>query len=109
MTPGPFDRPPASLRDHHLVPQELLKDSRFVSRLQSLGLDPRQFIDQRIARIVNALHEEVHLGGWNQQWHLFLDANPSFTVADIEGQISTLSNLYGIPKSARNFVRLYGR
>ena len=100
---------PAQLRDHHLVPQQLLKDSRFTSRLKSLGLDPRRFVDQRIARITNSLHEDLHVAGWNRQWNLFLDANPHFTVRDVEHQISVLSNLYNIPRSSRNFISLYGK
>jgi hypothetical protein len=99
---------PAALRDHHLVPQELLKDNRFVARLTALGYNARRFIDQRISRITVALHKSVH-PEWNKQWKLFMDATPNFTVRDIERQIHLLSEMYGIPRSARNGVPLYGR
>jgi hypothetical protein len=100
---------PYQMREHHLVPQELLRDPRFTNRLRAMGYDPRHFVHQRIVDITNSLHEELHAGGWNQQWQLFLDANPSFTVRDIERQIAVLREMYGVPGSTRMFLRAYGR
>ena len=100
---------PAALRDHHLVPQELLKDKRFVERLQRLGVeDAQSFIDRKIARIPQAKHAEVHESGWNAAWKKWLDENPDFTVDQIEQQVNFMMKKFNVPRASRNFVRPYG-
>ncbi len=99
---------PAAMRQHHLVPQQLLKNSTFSNRLRALGYDPRKFVDQRITEIPYALHKTLH-PEWNKQWELFANANPNFGVADIERQVKLLSEMYLVPRASRNFIRMYGR
>jgi hypothetical protein len=101
---------PASMREHHLVPQALLNESNFVSRLNQLGIsDTKAFIDKKISRIPNSKHIDIHAEGWNNSWKSWLNENPNFNLPDIENQIKTLMIEYNIPKSSRNFTRSYGK
>lgn len=53
------------MRDHHTVPQEMLKDEDFVAQLEQCGLKNkkvrRQFIDQQIVRI-DAKNMMIYIG-----------------------------------------------
>ena len=56
---------PNAMRDHHTVPQEMLKDEDFVAQLEQCGLKNkkvrRQFIDQQIVRI-DAKNMMIYIG-----------------------------------------------
>lgn len=101
---------PASIREHHLVPQALLEKPAFTTRLSALGVkDAKEFIDRRIALIPNDLHQKLHAEGWNEAWLKWLDETPSFTLGDVEAQIQMLTRKYELPSNSRGFARPYGK
>ena len=100
---------PASTRDHHLVPQAMLNEPAFVSRLAQLGVtDPQAFIDRKIARITHRNHADLHDTGWNADWASWMSNNPEFTLRDVEAQIRSMMRDYNVPASSRQFTKTYG-
>ena len=60
-----IDMGPASMRDHHLVPQAMTNDSNFMAQMKSAGIaDPADYFHRQIAQIPNAQHIDVHEDGW---------------------------------------------
>ena len=101
---------PAALRDHHLIPQALLKNEQFVTRMKALGVkDPKAYIDQRISRITQAHHGELHATGWNERWQRWVDENPQFDLKQLEQQVKTMMEAFNVPRASRNFVASFGR
>ena len=104
---------PNAMRDHHTVPQEMLKDEDFVAQLEQCGLKSkkarRQFIDQQIVRIDAKKHDDIHRRGWNQQWKTWFSNNPNFKLSDIMDQIQVMMKQHNIPRATRNYVRKYKR
>lgn len=99
----------AKMHDHHLVPQALMNDRRFVDRMKVLGVkDVQLWIDKLISRIPRRTHNKVHSEGWNADWKTFLDKNPDFTFGQVRAHIKKLMVKYNVPKSSRN-VKKYGR
>jgi RHS repeat-associated protein len=99
---------PSSMREHHLVPQEMFKNNAFTNRLDALtnnkGTD---YIHRQIAIIPNELHTNVHENGWNRQFKNWTTHNPNFTLKDLQQQIKTMMKDHNIPKSSRNFAGHY--
>ena len=101
---------PNAMRDHHTIPQEMLKDPDFVAQLSKCGIKkPKRFIDKQIVRINAKKHDRVHSDGWNNDWKLWFEKNPSFTKQDILNNIKKMMIRYNIPKSSRNYVKIYGK
>jgi|GEM_PF-4384552 len=101
----PRDKP----NDHHLVPQQLLNDRRFVDRMKELGVeDVKAWVDKQVARIPAAEHSRLHSAGWNKDWKAWLGANPKFSLADVQAQIKVMMRKYKIPKYSRD-AKKYGR
>lgn len=100
---------PASMRDHHLGPQALLNQEKFVTQLENNGVkDAQRFLDKRISRIPHAEHARLHENGWNKDWLKWLDENPDFTIKDFDKNIKEMMYKYNVPRSSRN-VKMYGR
>jgi hypothetical protein len=99
-----------TLRQHHLVPQELLKRPRFDERLSELGIqDAQAFIDRKMALLKHGTHHIAHGGGqYNKDWLNWLDANPNFTLPELETQIKLMMRNYNIPRGSRNFAKQFG-
>ena len=99
---------PGSMREHHLVPQEMFKNNTFMNRMNALtnnkGVD---YIHRQIAVIPNELHTNVHENGWNRQFKQWATHNPNFTLKDLQQQIKTMMKNHNIPKSSRNFAGHY--
>ena len=100
---------PASMRDHHLIPQAMMNDEAFIKQMKNAGItDPANYIHRQISRIPNASHNNVHAEGWNNQWKEWFKKNPEFTKADIQSNIKNMMTEHNIPKSSRNFAKKYG-
>lgn len=100
---------PQLMREHHLVPQAMLKDQKFVQRLKQLGIEnPKAFIDRKIAQIPNVKHVEIHQHqGWNKDFAKWFKEHPNFSHKDLEAGIKDQMKKYGVPKSSRSFTRAY--
>ena len=60
---------PASMREHHLIPQAMMNEEGFAAQMKKAGIqDPQDYILRQIAQIPNASHIDVHEGGWNSDW-----------------------------------------
>lgn len=96
---------PATLREHHLIPRELLKEPAFTSQLakllQNRDQSPDEYIDRRIAILSNAEHKVVHAKDWNPVWKTWLDNNQKFTLDDLETQIKAMMKDANVPRSSR--------
>ncbi|CAB3774218.1 Rhs family protein [Burkholderia paludis] len=100
---------PAQIREHHLIPQAMLRDDDFTSQMKSVGIaDPEDYIHRQIAQIPNAEHNSLHADGWNKDWQNWYSNNPNFTRKDLESQTKNMMRNYNIPKSSRNFSGRYG-
>jgi hypothetical protein len=100
---------PSALRDHHLIPQAMMRDAGFMNQLRTAGIsDPSDYIHRQIARIPNSQHIDVHDNGWNRQFSNWYRRNPNFTRSELQQQIRTMMKSHNIPKSARNGVGRYG-
>ncbi len=103
---------PASMRKHHLIPQEINdkpKHKIIKSKLEEMKID----IHRRIVYITNKLHEELHEGPgggkWNSEMLDWFEKNPNFSKKELEMKINNMKKKYLIPKSSENFMRKYGR
>lgn len=100
---------PASMRDHHLIPQAMMKDEAFLAQMKKAGIpDPENYIHRQISRIPNAQHSNIHKSGWNQQWKNWFTENPDFKKSDLQRNIKNMMRQYNIPKSSRTFAKKYG-
>lgn len=95
---------PAAMRQHHLIPQEALKDPALAQRLS----EQRIRIHQWIVRIPNALHKKVHNDGWNPQVLGWMRANPGFDRKSLGDFIAERMDAHGIPRNSRD-TRMYRR
>ncbi|MCF1487756.1 DUF6531 domain-containing protein [Pseudomonas sp. AA27] len=101
---------PASLRDHHMIPQEMWRDRDFRTQMKNAGIaNPKRYIDQQISRIPNVQHADLHSKGWNKDWETWFGRNRNFTKRDLQKQIKTMMRQYNLPKATRNHVRRYGQ
>ncbi|WP_416841215.1 toxin TcdB middle/N-terminal domain-containing protein [Haloferax sp. DFSO52] len=101
---------PAAMRNHHLIPRALLRRNKiFRRRMNQLVRNPRRYIDQRIARISNREHIDIHRAGWNDDWEAWVEANPNFTLSELNAFIKEMMRNYNVPRNSRNWVRSYGR
>ncbi|CAG8865801.1 hypothetical protein PS627_01720 [Pseudomonas fluorescens] len=101
---------PASMREHHMIPQEMLKVPAIRAQMQAAGIaNPRRYIDRQISYIPNATHADIHKAGWNSEWKRWFRKNPKFTQRDLQKQIKTMMRNYNVPKATRNHVRRYGK
>ena len=101
---------PASMREHHLIPQEMLKDKGFMQQSNNLthgnGID---YLYRQIATIPNGLHQNIYMAGWNADFKKWAKGmNGNFSLKDLQKQIKLLMREYNIPKSSRNFAKRYG-
>ena len=100
---------PSVKREHHLVPQALLKDKNFIRQMKKLGIDDvKRYIDRKIAILPNGNHIYIHSEKWNDKWKKWLGDNPNFTLEDIEKNIKKLMKDFNIPKSSRD-AKIYGK
>ena len=98
---------PALLRKHHLVPQALLKNKKFMTQLRRLGYsfdDIQRYVHKQVAEISNVKHANVHSQGWNRDWTNWVNANPYFTTKDLNKFIKNMMKEYNIPKSTRTSI-----
>ena len=101
---------PASAREHHLIPQALLKNDTFMKQMHSLGIkNVKEYLDKQIALISNSLHIDVHADGWNDDWLKWVQNNRNFTLKDLQNNIKDMMKLYNIPNNSRNHVKMYGK
>lgn len=102
---------PASMRDHHMIPQEMWREDRdFRNQMKAAGIrNPKRYIDQQISRIPNAFHADIHAKGWNEDWKKWFNNNANFTKKDLQKQIKVMMRQYNVPKATRNHVRRYGK
>jgi RHS repeat-associated protein len=107
--PNTAQRPNAA-RDHHTIPQEMLKDKKFVDQMKKAGIkNPKAYIDKQIVRIPATEHDKIHRNGWNPQFKDWFKKNPNFSAADLQKQIKTQMSDHNVAKASRNGVRKYGR
>ena len=101
---------PAAMRDHHLIPQEMLGDKGFMQQLDKLtGGKGTDYLHRQIATITNGLHQNVHADGWNADFKKWAKGtNNNFSLKDLQKQIKLMMKDYNIPKSSRNFAKKYG-
>ncbi|QKM49784.1 Putative deoxyribonuclease RhsC [Burkholderia glumae] len=100
---------PASMREHHLIPQAMMNNDNFMAQMKNAGVsDPEDYIHRQIAQISNAQHIDVHEGGWNKDWQSWYQNNPNFTRKDLEALTKSMMKDYNIPRSSRNFAERYG-
>jgi RHS repeat-associated protein len=100
---------PASMREHHLIPQAMMRDSDFMEQIRRSGIaDPDDFIHRQIAIIPNSTHITIHENGWNDGWKRWFSNNPSFNRKDLQRQISAMMSRHNLPRSSRNFAGRYG-
>ena len=62
---------PSAMREHHLVPQEMLENPSFMQQMRTLGYTDAEtvdFVHRQIAELPNANHIQAHAEGWNQTW-----------------------------------------
>ncbi len=101
---------PAAMRDHHLIPQEMLKNKGFMQQLDKLtGGKGAKYLHRQIATITNGLHQSIHAKGWNSNFKKWVvGTNNNFSLNDLQKQIKQMMKDYNIPKSSRNFAKKYG-
>ncbi|HBK47251.1 MAG TPA: type IV secretion protein Rhs [Xanthomonadaceae bacterium] len=100
---------PASMREHHLIPQAMMKNEAFMAQLRATGIkDPEGYIHRQISIIPHGTHAALHDNGWNKQWKDWFASNPSFSRRDLQSQIRTMMREHNVPRSSRNFARRYG-
>ncbi|UKE68220.1 DUF6531 domain-containing protein [Xanthomonas cerealis pv. cerealis] len=100
---------PASMREHHLIPQAMMKDQNFMSQLRAAGIkDPENYIHRQISIIPHATHAALHDNGWNRQWKDWFASNPSFSRRELQSFIGSQIRSHNVPRSSRNFSRKYG-
>lgn len=93
---------PAAMRKHHLIPQQLLKNEKFVRQMEKNGVsDVKDYINKQIVVISNAQHKDIHAAGWNSDWNNWVDYNEDFTLKDIQNNISIMMKKNNIPKNSR--------
>lgn len=79
---------PVSMREHHLIPQKMLRNSSFMSQLKKNGVtDPVAFVHHQISIIDNEKHSQAHCDGWHDDFDSWFQANPNFTQKDLQNQI----------------------
>jgi RHS repeat-associated protein len=101
---------PAVMRDHHLIPQAMLKDGAFINQMKNIGIaNPQDYIHRQIARIPNAQHIDIHEAGWNKEFKQWFKSNQGFTKKDLQKQIKVMMKDHKIPGSSRNGAKRYGR
>ena len=99
---------PGAMREHHLIPQQMLADADFVQQMKAAGItNPRDFLDRQIARIPNAEHIRIHANRYNAEWRDWFKANRNFSKKDLQAQIRFAMRKHSIAKSARRGPR-YG-
>ncbi|EWH11439.1 Rhs family protein [Cellulophaga geojensis KL-A] len=102
---------PSAMRDHHLIPQEMLKDKKFMNQLDKLtkgnGAD---YLHRQISTITNELHNTIHKGAkggiWNKQFKDWAK-NKNFNLTDLQRQLKKMMKDHNLPKSSRNFAKKY--
>ena len=100
---------PASMRDHHLIPQAMMKDEAFIAQMKKAGIaDPGDYIHRQISRIPNVQHSNIHKNGWNEQWKIWFAKNPDFKKSDLQRHTKAMMKQYNIPKTSRQFSKKYG-
>ena len=100
---------PASMRDHHTIPQAMMNDPAFVAQMKNVGIsDPADYIHRQISQIPNAQHSDVHRTGWNEQWKNWFKQNPNFSKSNLQSNIKNMLKQHNIPGSSRNFAKKYG-
>ena len=101
---------PASLREHHLIPQKMLRNIKFIDQLKKNGIsDPIAFIHRQISIIDNEKHTQIHCNGWNNDFEAWFKANPSFTQKDLQNQLKLMMLNYNLPQGSRSFAKSYGK
>ncbi len=88
---------PGAMRKHHLIPQQVLRDSRFIDRMAELGKDAAKFGHRQIARIANADHMRLHAARYNRIWMEWLAKNPEFTMRELLQQMKKMRKAFNIP------------
>ncbi|ECI5565606.1 DUF2380 domain-containing protein [Salmonella enterica subsp. enterica] len=100
---------PASMRDHHLIPQAMMNDPAFMAQMKNAGIsNPTDYIHRQISKIPNAQHSEIHGAGWNEKWKDWFKQNPDFNKSDLQSNIKNMMKQHNIPGSSRNFAKRYG-
>ena len=96
------------MREHHLVPQEMLRNPGFVNHLRNNGImDPKDFIDRQIAHLANEEHVRIHKSDYNAEWRSWFNKNRNFTQEELQQEIRNAMNRHNIPKASRT-GRKYG-
>jgi len=99
---------PSAMRKHHLIPQEMFKDTSFMNRLDLITKGKgKDFIHKQIATITNELHNTIHDAGWNPEFKKWAKNNPKFSLKDLQQQVKKMMKSHQIPKSSRNFSKSY--
>ena len=100
---------PAALREHHLIPQAMLRNPAFMAQMKVAGFkNPIDYIHRQIATIPNAEHSDAHSDGWNCDFQKWFCANKNFDKAGLQSQIKKMMIDYNIPRGSRNFSGRYG-
>jgi RHS repeat-associated protein len=101
---------PNGWREHHTIPQEMLKDPAFKKRLTDIGIkQPKAFIDKQLVRIPAVEHDRLHSAGWNQDFKNWFRSNPNFTKRQLLDQVKAQMKLANVARSSRSGVRSYKR
>ncbi|MBM1198148.1 hypothetical protein GYN02_23635 [Pseudomonas weihenstephanensis] len=96
------------MRDHHLIPQAMMKDKAFMAQMKAAGIsNPTDYIHRQISRITNTQHIDIHDAGWNKDFKTWFMNNPNFTKKDLQTNIKGMMTKHNLPKSSRNHIRRY--
>ena len=100
---------PASMREHHLIPQKMLRNPAFMNQLKNNGVaDPVAFVHRQISIIDNEKHSQVYCDGWNDDFDAWFRVNPNFTQKDLQNQIKIMMRDHNIPRGSRSGAGSYG-
>ena len=100
---------PASMREHHLIPQKMLRNTAFMNQLKNNGVtDPTAYVHRQISIIDNEKHSQVQCNGWNDDFDNWFKANPNFTQKDLQNQIKIMMRDHNIPRGSRTGAGAYG-
>ncbi|WP_083491252.1 DUF6531 domain-containing protein [Stenotrophomonas terrae] len=100
---------PSSMREHHLIPQAMMKNGDFMDQLRAIGIkDPADYVHRQISIIPHATHAALHDNGWNRQWESWIASNPNFSRRELQSFIGSQMKRHNVPRSSRNFAGRYG-
>ena len=105
---------PFGLVQHHLIPQEMLRNLGFMRQLNTItNGQGTTYLHRQIANIDSNIHQKIHRGAgggaWNRDFRNWANQNRNFSQRDLQRQIREMMRNHNVPRSSRNFARRYGR